>query len=75
MSVKERNGKKREAIKREELVEEGNRREGNARYAKLLMQVDTNRNQDKPKEPIKKMSDVNNGTNQKRIFARALLET
>jgi len=56
--VKERNGKKREAIKREERVEEGNRREGNARYAKLLMQVDTNRNQDKPKEPIKKMSEV-----------------
>jgi len=28
MTVKERNGKKREAIKREELVEERNRREG-----------------------------------------------
>ena len=39
-------------------VEEGNRREGNARDAKLLMQGDTNRNQDKPKGPIKKMSEV-----------------
>ena len=50
--------KKERVIKREERVEEGNRREGNARYAKLLMQVDTNRNQDKPKEPTKKMSEV-----------------
>jgi hypothetical protein len=39
-------------------MEERNRREGNAGYAKLLMQVDTNRNQDKPKEPIKKMIEV-----------------
>jgi hypothetical protein len=56
--VEKRKRTNRRAIKREGLMEERNRREGNARYAKLLMQVDTNRNQDKPKEPIKKMSEV-----------------
>jgi hypothetical protein len=56
MSVKERNGKNRGVIKREGLVAERNRREGNERYAKLLMQANTNKNQGKPKEPIKKMS-------------------
>ncbi|HKZ94765.1 MAG TPA: hypothetical protein VJ249_09345 [Candidatus Bathyarchaeia archaeon] len=54
MPVEKRNGKNRGAIKQEELVAERNRKEGNARYAKLLMRVDTNRNQGKPKESIKK---------------------
>ena len=52
--MKERNGRHKGVIRREELVAERNRKEGNARYAKLLMQVDTNRNQGKPKEPMKK---------------------
>ena len=53
MIVEKRNGENRGAIKREELAEEGNRKEGNARYAKLLMRVDTNRNQGKRKELMK----------------------
>ena len=54
MTVEKRNGENRGAIKREEPVAEKNRKEGNARYAKLLMQVDANRNQGKSKMPIKK---------------------
>jgi hypothetical protein len=54
MTVERRNGEDRGVIRREELVAERNRKEGNARYAKLLMQVNTNRNQGKPKEPMKK---------------------
>jgi len=44
VTVKERDGRHKGAIKRGELAEERNRKEGNAFYAKLLMQVDANRN-------------------------------
>jgi hypothetical protein len=43
MTVEKRNGENRGVIRREELVVERNRNEGKACYAKLLMQVDTNR--------------------------------
>ena len=53
MTVEKRSGESRGVIRREGLVVERNRKEGSARYAKLLMQVDTNRNQSKTKEPMK----------------------
>jgi len=53
MTVEKRNGENRGVIKREELVAERNRKEGNACYAKLLVHVDTNRNQGKLKELVK----------------------
>jgi len=53
MTVEKRSGENRGVIKREELAAEKNRKEGNARYTKLLMHVDTNRNQGKRKELVK----------------------